>query len=155
MFATLKRWSVAQYTALIQKEHSPKRLAISSCVGIYIAFSPFIGFHTAMVFLFAWAFALNFAVLLAVSCAINNPWTMVPIYAIDYMFGDWVLSFMHINSIEFDPQWVVAINQWVAQSTGIQGVSLCSFLVGGNLLGLGISGILYPILIRIFTKKSR
>ena len=101
-----------------------------------------------MVFVLGWLFTLNCAVLLTVSCLVNNPWTMVPIYATDYLVGDWLLGFFGINGMNWNPAWVSYFNTFLTTHVGINGVSLWSFLIGGNLLGLCISGMLYPILKR-------
>lgn len=151
----LKKKIMAQYLIMNQKKYSPQRFAFSCCLGVYIALCPFIGLHTVLVFLCAWIFSLNVALLLAISCTINNPWTMVPIYAVECMIGNWFCNSMHINSIKFDPHWLVACNTWIAHHTGIHGVSLCSFLIGGNLLAIGISGILYTILIRLLLTNKQ
>ena len=84
-------------TFLMQKEKCPKKLIFSSCVGVYVAFSPFIFFHTVMILLFGWLFALNIPVMFAVSWFINNPYTMVPVYALDCLFGDWLFAFLGID----------------------------------------------------------
>ncbi len=62
---------------LALKDRSPAKLAAAFCMGVYIAFSPFPGFHTAMVFVLSWMCHLNVGVVFASSCVINNPWTMV------------------------------------------------------------------------------
>lgn len=59
---------------------SPQRTAMAFAVGVLIAFSPSYGLHTASVFLFAWAFRLNFLAVMAGNL-INNPWTFLPIVA--------------------------------------------------------------------------
>ncbi len=51
----------------LEKDH--KKLALGISLGVYIALCPFIGFHTAMVFLCAWLFRLHVGVLLTVSNA--------------------------------------------------------------------------------------
>ena len=64
---------------LLQAETSAKKFARSICVGIFIAFSPFVGFHTLMAIAFCRLFSLNYPVTLTVQLAINNPLTIVPI----------------------------------------------------------------------------
>ena len=141
------------YKILTTSERCPQRLALSCCIGVYIAFSPFVGLHTAMVFLFAWLFALNSAVMLTVSIFINNPWTMMPIYAIDYMVGNWLFHLFDLDGQHLNPQWVESMNTFIATHTGLQGLSLWAFLLGGNLLGLVAGGILYPILKRVLVRR--
>jgi uncharacterized protein (DUF2062 family) len=137
---------------VIASERSPRKLAFTCALGIYIGISPYIGFHTIMVFLFGWMFALSIPVLFTVSMMIHNPWTMMPVYAIDHIFGQWVFDLFAINHFEWDPVWVGACNVFLKEHTGITGLSLSAFLVGGNLLGLGISVMLYPLMKRMFTR---
>lgn len=59
---------------------SPQRTAMAFAVGVFIAFSPSYGLHTASVFFCAWAFRLNFLALMAGNL-VNNPWTFLPIVA--------------------------------------------------------------------------
>jgi hypothetical protein len=59
---------------------SPRRTALAFAVGVFIAFSPTYGLHTASVFFCAWAFRLNFLALMAGNL-LNNPWTFLPIVA--------------------------------------------------------------------------
>lgn len=133
------------FERLILKERKPKVLAVSVCMGIYIAFCPFVGFHTALVFLTAWLFSLNFAATLAASVFVNNPWTMVPIYSVDYVFGNWIFKLFGVNPLSFNPLWMDKFNHIVFQYTGVSGISFWSFMIGGNLLGVLISVILYPV----------
>ena len=132
--------------SFIRNERCPRRLAFSVSLAVFIAFSPFVGFHTAMVFLFSWLFALNAAVLLTISMLINNPWTMVPIYAADHIVGDQLFYLCGINGMELNPDWVDSLNAWISHYTGLSGISFWAFLVGGNLLSIVLALIIYPII---------
>ena len=113
---------------LILKERSTKKLTLAFCLGVYIAFSPFPGFHTAMVLVFSWLFGLNMAIVFASSCLVNNPWTMVPVYVADYVFGNWLCCrFLGTNMLDFNPLWMHPITAWICQKTGIAHISLASF----------------------------
>lgn len=140
--------------SLLLKERSPQRLALSLCVGIYVGFSPFVGLHTLFGFILAWLFQLNFAVIWIGSHIINNPWTMVPVYSAGYFFGDWLLHGMcGIDSLGMNPIWMLTVNNYLIKYIGIR-VSLCSFLIGGNVLGLLIGVLLYPWTKRLFIRLS-
>lgn len=139
---------------LILKERRPKMLALSFCFGVYVAFCPFVGFHTIMIIVLTWLFSLNFAVALASSVFVNNPWTMLPIYSIDYCFGDLVFKFFGANPCAFDPGWMQSFNDFLFRYTGVSGISFWSFMLGGNLLGILISVILYPVLKRVFERRA-
>ena len=137
------------FKSLIKKERCAHKFALSCCIGIYIAFSPFIGLHTAMVFLFSWLFALNTAIMFAVSLFINNPWTMLPVYGVGYIVGDWLFKLFGVNGLSWNPGWYSTLLKTYSNCSSI---SLGAFLVGGNLLGLGIGGIIYPIMRYIFSR---
>ena len=68
-----------QFKQLLHLNDTPHRIAIAFALGVYIAFSPLIGLHTGMVFLFAWLFRLN-TIALLVGSLLNNPWTFGPIF---------------------------------------------------------------------------
>lgn len=141
------------FLSLFSKEPSPHKLALAFSLGVYIAISPFPGFHTLMVFLFSWVLGLNFFVMFAVNTVVNNPWTMVPVYAADYMCGDAICySLFGHNFNTFNPAWMNWFNSMIAHYVGMQEISLCSFLIGGNVLGIFCALISYPIVRYIFLK---
>jgi len=146
---------LAQIRALIKRlmyqEKSPHKLALTCALGVFIGISPLIGFHTIMTILFGWMFALSIPAIFAVSVFVNNPWTMVPVYSIDHLFGSWFFNCLEIDCTQLDPSWVESCNLFLKHHTGISGLSLSAFLVGGNLLAVGISVMLYPLMKRFFT----
>jgi uncharacterized protein (DUF2062 family) len=121
---------------------SPQHRAYAIAWGVYIAFCPFIGFHTLMTFGIGWLFALNVPLMFVVSHIINNPWTMIPVYASGYICGEWILhDMLHIDTMVYNPAWVTHFNDIVSYYTGFGHISFLSFMVGGNLLGI-IGGLL-------------
>jgi uncharacterized protein (DUF2062 family) len=77
---------------LLRLGESPERLALSLAIGVFVAFSPLFGLHTLLVILVAFLLRLN--VPLAVAGAfVNNPWTMVPMYAGALAVGLWVTGY--------------------------------------------------------------
>jgi uncharacterized protein (DUF2062 family) len=135
---------------LMTQEQSPRKLAFTCALGIYIGISPFPGLHTVMTLLFAWVFSVNLAVLFAVSVLVSNPWTMVPVYTFDHLFGTWLLRLLHIDYVHYDPVWMESVNLFFKEHIGISGLSPLAFLVGGNALAIGMSVISYPLLRRMF-----
>lgn len=71
---------------------------------------------------------------------------MVPIYAADHVVGDSIFYFLGINGMELNPDWVCSLNTWISHYTGMEGISLWAFLIGGNLLSLLLAAIIYPII---------
>lgn len=139
------------FKKLIYQERSPERLALSFCMGTYIAFCPFVGLHTAMVFLLSWLFRLNWGVTLASSCFINNPWTLIPVYGLDYWVGyNLVYKVLQLDLSWINPWWMHSIQFFCEKNLGIAKPCIWSFLIGGNLLGIGLALLLYPLMKRIF-----
>jgi uncharacterized protein (DUF2062 family) len=122
---------------------SPKIFALSFSIGIYIAFSPFPGAHTIMVVASMWLFKLN-PIALFVGASLNNPWTMIPFFSFDYFFGYWLVH----SVFDFQPGWIISL----AKIFGFGNVCLWSFIIGGNVLGIGCALISYPLM-KIFFKK--
>lgn len=139
--------------SLVAKERSSNQLAISFCIGTYIAFSPFIGFHTILTFLVAWLLRLNVAVTFSASLLFHNPWTTVPIYGLDYVFGEWLLkTFGGIDTLSLNPPFMASFNETLSYYVGLPKIAFWSFMIGGNVLGIAISLLLYPIMKRVFSK---
>ncbi len=76
---------------VLHLEESPQRTALAFALGVFIAFSPAYGLHTAMVVLCTWLFGLNFVALLT-GALINNPWTIIPILGATYWTGALLLG---------------------------------------------------------------
>ena len=125
---------------------SVDKLTLSFCIGVYIAFSPFPAGHTIMMFLFKWMFNLNFPILF-VATSINNPWTMVAFYSLDYFFGYW---FVHVL-MGFNPGWAISL----AKIFGSGKICVWSFFIGGNILGILAAIIAYPFVHIMFRQLVR
>ncbi len=70
---------------LLHIQDTPERTALAYAVGIFLGFSPFLGFHSVVGLAIAFLFGLNrVAVLLGVWT--NTPWWIVPFY----MTATWV-----------------------------------------------------------------
>jgi uncharacterized protein (DUF2062 family) len=77
---------------LLHIDDTPERTALAYSIGIFLAFSPFLGFHTLAGLAIAFLFGLNrVAILLGVWT--NNPWWIVPYYAMATWVGMWVTGF--------------------------------------------------------------
>jgi uncharacterized protein (DUF2062 family) len=136
---------------IVKRDCSPKRLAITFCLGVYIGLSPFIGLRTLITFICGWLFALDLAVLFSVSFFVHNPWTIIPIYTLNHFLGQCLLNFFNIDGMQFDPAWAGSCSLFLKEYTGISGLSFSAFLVGGNVLGICMSIILYPFVKRMFS----
>jgi len=148
------KYFIGVFHTLLLKERSPKKLALSVCVGLYISFSPFLLMHTAMVLGFSWFFSLNMAAVFA-GAVVNNPWTMIPCHTAGYLVGEFFLrTVCRVDPMSLNPGWMSFINESIFNVTGIRGISFWSFMIGGNLLAIVVSVMLYPVLKLIFARLS-
>jgi hypothetical protein len=77
---------------LLHIEDTPERTALAYAIGIFLGFSPFLGFHTLAGLAIAFLFRLNrLAILLGVWT--NTPWWIVPFYMVATWVGMWVTGF--------------------------------------------------------------
>lgn len=98
--------------------------------GVWIAFCPFLGLHTALVFLCSWLFSLNISIVLGLSILINNPWTMLPIYYFDYWVGIY-LYMQIIGELPENPFFLQNILVYMQKTLLIPAFSFWAFMVGG------------------------
>ena len=137
---------------LLQAETSAKKFARSICVGIFIAFSPFVGFHTLMAVALCWLFSLNYPVTLSVQLAINNPLTIVPIYCCDYGFGKLVSSWCRIDFMHYMPSACSAFISPLCRLLGWPSDFIWTTFVGGNMLSVFLAIVMYIPIKWIFNK---
>lgn len=141
---------------LAAKEPNPARLAWSISLGLFVAFSPYLGIQTILLFVLAFLFRLNGAVACIVLYAINNPWTMVPIAALDYLVGRWLLeTVMGFNMEQYDPAWMGWVNQKLSGVTayiGIEKLCFWCYFIGGNIIALLIMVACYPFVKKMCTR---
>lgn len=129
---------------IIADIHQPLLLARSVALGIYIAFSPFIGFHTIMVFFLGWLFSLSIPIVFAVSLLLHNPWTMFFVYAAGYITGEFFCTTFQIENsfLESYLQIIATYIPFFDMSPAV----LLKILIGGNILGAFTALIVYPLI---------
>jgi len=76
--------------SLLHLKDPPRRTAIAFGTGVFIAFSPFLGLHTVMAIVVAFAFRLNRVAVLA--GAWINFWALVPCYMFGTFLGTQLMS---------------------------------------------------------------
>lgn len=116
--------------ASFYRELSWSVLTWSSVWGVWIAFCPFLGLHTALVFLCSWLFSLNFAIVFGLSVLINNPWTMLPIYYFDYWVGMYWYTQI-VGAVPENPFFLSEILLYIQKTLLIPAFSFWAFIVGG------------------------
>lgn len=80
------------FRRLLAIDDPPERTALAFSIGIFIAFSPFLGLHTIMATVLALAFRFN-KIAIYTGTFINNPiFTLVPIIIVSYAVGAFFLG---------------------------------------------------------------
>jgi uncharacterized protein (DUF2062 family) len=82
----------ATFRRLLALDDPPERTALAFSIGVFIAFSPFLGLHTIIATLVAFLFRFN-KIAIYSGTFINNPFlTLVPIIVASYAIGAFVLG---------------------------------------------------------------
>ena len=80
------------FRRLLALDDPPERTALAFSLGVFIAFSPFLGLHTILATLIAFLFRFN-KVAVYTGTFINNPFlTLVPIIIASYALGAFFLG---------------------------------------------------------------
>jgi uncharacterized protein (DUF2062 family) len=92
---------------LLTLDDTPERIAQAFALGVFLAFSPLVGLHLFIGFMLAFFFGLNrFALLVGIF--INNPCTLLPIYAAGTYLGGLLIGFPNrpsLPSFEWQALW--------------------------------------------------
>ena len=136
---------------LLHIEDTPERTALAYSIGIFLGFSPFLGFHTLAGLAIAFLFRLNrVAILLGVWT--NTPWWFVPYYVLATWIGMRVMEYwiewatlkeiFQLGKV----QGFMSSDFWkqFASQSGL----LLSFLIGSLILCTLLSFVAYPLSLR-------
>ena len=136
---------------LLAIDDPPERTALAFSIGVFIAFSPFLGLHTILATLIAFIFRFN-KVAIYTGTFINNPFlTLVPIIVASYGVGAFILGRplqIPQDGVDLlkDPEILSAdyYKRLFTQSWYI----VEPFAVGGLVLSVVCSVIAYPLTLR-------
>jgi uncharacterized protein (DUF2062 family) len=133
---------------LLHIEDTPERTALAFSLGIFLGFSPFLGFHTLTGLAIAFLFKLN-RVAMLLGVWLNTPWWLVPYYTVATWLGMWVIRFRidgttlkEILRLGKD-QGFISSDFWIRVSS--QWGFLLSFMIGSLILAALLSFIAYPL----------
>ena len=132
---------------VLHLRESPQRTALAFSIGVFIAFSPTYGLHTAMVLFCTWALGLNFLALM-IGAFINNPWTIVPILGATYWVGALLLGRSDGPSFDWhDLSFTATYEQVMPYAV--------PFFLGGLVLSLLGAVLAYPLAYYFLAKHRR
>jgi uncharacterized protein len=96
---------------LLHTHDTPERTAVAYALGIFFGFSPFLGLHTVLGLVFAFAFNLNrVAVLLGIYS--NLPWILPAYYSLATLLGATILRAKVPPNLLRDLQSALAEASW-------------------------------------------
>src|ERR1700674_5645644 len=81
----------ATFRRLLALDDPPERTALAFSIGVFIAFSPFLGLHTILATSIAFTFRFNKLAIYS-GTFINNPLSLVPIIIASYAIGAFLLG---------------------------------------------------------------
>jgi len=141
----------AAFRRLLAIDDPPERTALAFSIGIFIAFSPFLGLHTIMATLIAFLFRFN-KIAIYTGTFVNNPFlTLVPIIIASYAVGAFILGrpwripdeglelLKHPRLFSGDYYQLLFVQSW-----GI----VWTFAVGAMVLSVVCSLLAYPLTLR-------
>ena len=138
------------FALLFHVDDTPHRIALSFGLGVFIAFSPLLGLHTAMALAIAFAFRLSKAAMI-VGIYLNNPWTIAPMYMGGTLLGCAFLgvSTRDLGAIRFDE------HGWAFYKTLAHQLEpyLWPFVVGNTVLGILCGLLAYVVLRRVLERR--
>lgn len=138
--ATLRR--------LLALDDPPERTALAFSIGVFIAFSPFLGLHTILATLIAFLFRFN-KVAVYTGTFINNPFlTLVPIIIASYAVGAFVLGRplqIPASGIELLKRPHLLTATYYRQVFNESWDVVWPFAIGGTVLSVVCSLVAYPV----------
>ena len=120
-----------RFVALLHLDDPPWRVALALAVGVFISFTPFLGFQTLLALLVAAVARLNAAVVVT-GTWLNLPWFMPFVYAGALKIGAWLL-----RDLRSFGDWSLAL------------------LIGTTLLGFVAAVVTYVVAFGVMRRRSR
>ena len=143
---------------LLAIDDPPERTALAFSIGVFIAFSPFLGLHTIAATAIAFAFRFNKVAIYA-GTFVNNPFlTLLPIILASYAVGALLMGRplgLAVESIELLKSPHLLTGEWWEKLIHSAGNVLVPFAIGGMLLSIICSIIAYPLTLRFLRARQR
>lgn len=134
-------------------DDTPRRTALAFALGVFIAFSPFLGAHWALALALSFACRLSRAATL-LGTLVNNPWTLVIIYPPSFALGTLILG---AGSEPFpNPGWdqAASLEFWRASARHLSGW-FPRLILGTTITGALAAVVSYPVALRLITRFRR
>lgn len=137
---------------LLRVEDTPHRVALAFAIGVWIAFSPLLGIHTAMALGIAFLFRLS-RVAMLFGAYLNNPWTLAPIYMAGTALGCWMLGVPTSGLTHMD--WSVDGRAFYVALVHNLRPYLWPYVLGNTVLGVAGAVVGYAAFRVVLERRSR
>jgi len=148
----------AAFRRLLAIDDPPERTALAFSIGVFIAFSPFLGLHTIMATVVAFAFRFN-KIAIYTGTFINNPFlTLVPIIIGSYAVGAFVLGrpiALPDEGLELLKNPQIFSGDYYRRIFVESWNIVWPFSVGATVLSVVCSGLAYPLTLRALRAYRR
>ena len=136
---------------LVNVDEPPHRTALAFGVGVFIAFSPLLGFHWLLTLVVCLLFRLN-KVVTFLGTYVNNPWTIAPLYLAGTGIGCALLGVAPegLGTVEWHTHGAAFYRGLVEHLRPY----LWPYVLGNTLLGL-VAGLSAYLLLRWFLERRR
>jgi len=137
--------------AIFQVRDTPHRIALAFGLGVFIAFCPLLGIHTALALGLAFVLRLNRVAILT-GAWINNPWTVAPMFMAGTALGC-AIAGVSPESLESIDWSLHGRAFYAALWEGLRPLVL-PFFVGNTILGL-VGGALSYLIVRSLLERRQ
>ena len=145
-------WLKRAFAALLHLDDTPHRTALAFAIGVWIAFFPIWGIHSAMAIGIAFALRLSRAAML-LGAWVNNPWTAPPFYTAGTILGCWILGVPAAGLDAID--WSLKGRAFIEAMAVTLRPFLWPFIFGNTLVGVVLGAIGYVIVRRVLERRRR
>lgn len=148
----------ATINRLLALDDPPERTALAFSIGVFIAFSPFLGLHTIMATVLAFAFRFN-KLAIFTGTFVNNPFlTLVPILLASYGLGALLLG----KPLDLPDEGLALLKNphltdgayWRSLFSHSRDI-LVPFALGGMVLSVICSLVAYPLTLRVLRARRQ
>jgi uncharacterized protein (DUF2062 family) len=147
----MTKWIRQVLQILLHLEDTPHRTALAFGIGVWIAFFPLWGIHTAMALGIGVLFRLNRAALM-LGAWINNPWTMAPLYTAGTALGCALVGTSPAGFHDID--WGLHGTAFLGTLFSVLKPYLWPFILGNTVLGVLVGSVAYVVLRRILERRA-
>ena len=141
----------ARFRRLLTLDDPPERTALAFSIGVFIAFSPFLGLHTIAATLIAFLFRFN-KIAIYTGTFVNNPFlTLVPIVIVSYAIGALLLGrplMLSETGLKVLTHPRIFSGDYYRQLFAEAWAVFLPFAIGGLLLSVVCSLLAYPLTLR-------